>query len=188
LRASRGARGVGSVATRVEVHNTDAVQWLFDIKHEFAIMTLAVGTVGRVFMLNNLNARLPVYTKGRPAKNISATPRCFPRRTAPYYLALLPIAFRYLVLSPTALYYLPLPCTTSYFFVLSRTTPHRLVLPQTASYYSAATPSCVVLSRCYPELRCTIPLPPRNTLYYPADYFALPCNWLLLETPYHKYD
>jgi hypothetical protein len=50
----------------------------FDLKHEFSsewhkAMNPPAGSTERVMMLNNLNERLPIFTKGRDAKKILAT-------------------------------------------------------------------------------------------------------------------
>ena len=68
------------IKTISDVSQTDGLFALFDVKNEFAGVWYQAmrtpppaGSTGRVFTLADLNARLPVYTKGHLAKNILAS-------------------------------------------------------------------------------------------------------------------
>jgi hypothetical protein len=79
LKAPAAASVQDYIKNIVELSQKEGLFAAFDLKHEFpdewykATSPPAAGTAERVLKLNNINEKLPIFTKGRPPNKIQAT-------------------------------------------------------------------------------------------------------------------
>jgi hypothetical protein len=78
LKSAAGESVLNYIKSIDELSKQEGIFATFDLKHDFPdewykAMNPAAGATERILILNNLNELLPIFTKGRMAKNIQAT-------------------------------------------------------------------------------------------------------------------